>query len=106
MEKRNENKHGKLYGVLYIVLVLFAIIGVGCGPDWKSAEKYAAEFSKNIPGARKVSCVRKDTDDDGWCSCTVFGKQLTAIECGCERFCIFNCASGCKLTLPKIKGSR
>ena len=93
-----------------IVVFLFTLIAAGtfisCNPDWRGAEKYATEFSKDIPNARGVSCVRKDTDNDGWCSCTIFGKQLTAVECGCERFCLFNCASGCKLSLPKIRNSK
>lgn len=70
---------------------------VGCGYDIERAENSANEFMTNFPGATVASCVETDSDGDGYCACTIFTPtERIAVECGCERGCIF-CAKGCKL---------
>ena len=86
-----------------VVIIVIAMVCSFIGPDWKEAEGHAKQFSKNISGARNVSCVKKDTDGDGWCSCTIFGDQIVPVDCGCERFCLTNCAEGCKISQPRMR---
>lgn len=69
------------------------------------AEAAAREFSTHIEDATGTACAQRDTDNDGYCSCTVFRKDHDPmrIDCGCERWCIFNCATGCKV-VQGVKG--
>lgn len=68
--------------------------------DIGRARKYAEDFAKNVDGATGVDCNDSDSDNDGYVSCTVFRKGMDPLplSCGAERFCVFNCASGCKVT--------
>lgn len=92
-----------------ILVILFLSLLVACEDDWRQAEIDAREFTLNIPGSTgKVSCAKKDTDGDGYCSCSVFMSDgsITPIDCGCEKQC-FHCTEGCKLQpsfkVPKTK---
>lgn len=80
---------------LAFAIALFA--GCQCSAP-EEARKSAGEYIHKIPGATSVECADRDTNDDGYCSCTVFrgSADPLPIECGCERFCIWNCARGCK----------
>lgn len=73
-----------------------------------AADASAKEYIKNIDGAKSVSCVDIDTDDDGYVSCTVFfagDREPMQIQCGSETYCI-NCARGCKYEpVMKLRGS-
>ena len=75
------------------------------------ASKAAAEakaFSANFPDATGVVCNDSDSDGDGYVSCTLFrgAKDPLAISCGAERWCIMNCATGCKLTPATVRATR
>lgn len=89
---------------LIIVIAIVAIIAAvimgavgGCTADWQQAEKYAKEYAAKVPGSTgEVSCMKKDSDGDGYCRCTIFKSKGDPInvECGCERYCVV-CAEGC-----------
>lgn len=100
----------ELAGAVIIAFVLIVSIlgatGNGCAcPSSKTAdtEDDARTFARNtgdeITG---VSCVDRDTDGDGYVSCTVFrrGKDPLAIECA--RGWTMN--RGCKLAKWKVNG--
>jgi hypothetical protein len=82
----------------------------GCNmADHDKAVSAAKKYAKNVPDATgNVDCVAKDSDGDGYVSCTIFRKEgdPVAVECGAEKWCGCNCAEGCKAAQPKIKGSR
>ena len=86
---------------LFTHTILFITVSFGgcqC-QDAAEAERAAKEFAKKVPGATgDVSCAQTDSDDDGYCSCTVFRQDGSTlpINCGCEKYC-FNCARGCKV---------
>lgn len=97
------------------LIIIVAIVGVlgailfgslrGCSVDVDAAQQAADEFKDNVPGAINAVCVAQDSDNDGYCSCTVFRKEgldPMALECGCETACI-RCSRGCKMALPKFK---
>lgn len=67
--------------------------------DAAAADRAAKEFMTNIPEASGFSCTRVDADGDGYCTCTIFrGVQPPmSIQCGCTRFCVWNCPEGCKV---------
>lgn len=81
------------------ILLLVLVFAFGaCSHDWEQAERDAKKFAKKIPGSTgEVDCAHKDSDGDGYCSCTVFMEdgETVPIECGCEKWC-FNCSEGCK----------
>jgi hypothetical protein len=84
------------------VIVALVFVLVGCSNDWQKAEQSASEYVKKMPGATgEVDCAHKDSDSDGYCSCSAFMKDgsIQPLECGCEKYCI-NCAEGCKIQLP------
>ena len=90
-----------IVGIIAITLGSMIIGGTtGCGSDWKKAEVAAKEFAQNIPNTTgKVSCTKQDTDNDGYCNCSLFLKDgpPMSVECGCQKLCIFTCADGCKV---------
>lgn len=83
--------------VSVFAVVLVSTVG-GCrDADWQRAEKAAQDYAKNIGGATgKVSCMKMDSDGDGYCRCNVFRlkKDPLEIECGCDKYCIW-CKEGC-----------
>ncbi len=82
----------------HLILVLALVACANTKPE--EANRAAAEYVTRIPGATSFECAKQDTNSDGYCSCTVFRKDADplSIECGCERWCIWNCARGCKYT--------
>lgn len=81
------------------ITIAIALLMFGCGSDWQKAEQAAKQYSKKIKGATgEVDCVHKDSDGDGYCSCSIFMEEggPTGVECGCEKFCFIDCAEGCK----------
>ncbi len=91
-----------------LVLLGFVVIGTltalnACKEnDWQAAESSAKEFATKLPNATgDVSCAHKDTDGDGYCSCTAFLKDgsVQPLDCGCDIYCI-RCAEGCKIQVP------
>lgn len=80
-----------------LVFLLAMLGGCQCSAP-EEARKSATAYMLNIPDATRVECADRDTNHDGYCSCTVFrgSAEPLPIECGCERFCIWNCARGCK----------
>lgn len=91
----------------YFFFVAFVFVVGACGQDWQRAEKDAKTFADKLPNATgEVSCAKKDSDGDGYCSCTAFMEDGsgTPLECGCQRLC-WNCAEGCKMVSPvKLRG--
>lgn len=84
-----------------ITAIIFAVALVACNTsDHSEAVNAARSFSKNISDATGVDCAERDTDHDGYCTCTVFRREHDPlrIDCGCERYC-FNCVRGCKLVV-------
>ena len=68
------------------------------------ANESAREFIRSLPNTTAVTCAETDSDGDGYVTCTVFrgvGEPLP-IECGSERFCIWNCKRGCKYVPIKV----
>lgn len=90
-----------------IFLISSIIFSISCArANSDAANESAIEFSKNFKNSTSVSCTQTDSDNDGYCGCTVFtDSDPISIECGCERICIFNCARGCKV-VEKVKFSR
>lgn len=85
--------------IIGITVLVFgtALIGGCIGPDWQQAESHAKDYARKVPGSTgEVSCMKKDSDGDGYCRCNIFMKNMPPVnvECGCERFC-FRCAEGC-----------
>lgn len=83
--------------------------------DWQTAERFAKEYAKKIPGSTgEIECSHRDTNKDGYCSCTVFMSQgeVTPIECGCPSTafgagCVSEQVTGCKMVvrgLMRIQG--
>lgn len=90
-----------------IVLSLIITAATACRSDKTKADEAVQEYMHSVPGATRAECTDSDTDHDGYCSCTIFrgsGDPLP-VQCGCERFCVFNCARGCKYT-PFAGGGR
>jgi hypothetical protein len=94
MEIRNMKK----WFTLVEVAICIVAIGLGgCDADWQKAEKAASEYAGKIPGATgQVSCMKTDSDGDGYCRCTIFRKEKDPlhVECGCQKFC-WVCTDGC-----------
>lgn len=88
-------------GMIVLIVAAAALPNCICSrSDPAKAEEAAQEFQQHLPGTTGFSCAKVDTDNDGYCACTFFrgeDKDLIRADCGCERWCLFNCASGCKL---------
>jgi hypothetical protein len=82
-----------------IFVVVAALALVACSKtDPAEAERAATEYAKKVKDSTgEVSCTQKDTDGDGYVTCTVFmvSGEDRSVECGAERFCL-DCARGCK----------
>lgn len=91
-----------------IAIVASAIFGMsmGCKVDKVKAERLAAEFAKNIPGATgKVSCMGRDSDGDGYCRCNIFKTDgIQVADCDCQKFCFCECSDDCS-PIEVIKGA-
>ena len=75
------------------------------------AKKAAREWAANVGEVRSVTCTGSDSDGDGYISCTAFfvdpSIKPIRLDCGAERFCVANCARGCKeAEAVKIQGGR
>lgn len=82
------------------IFFCFSILMIGCSASVpEEAKKSASEFVQNTPNATSFSCASVDSDGDGYCACTVFMRDSSPfrIDCGCQRFCVWNCARGCKI---------
>lgn len=66
--------------------------------DSDKVDTYAQEYAKHFPGSTGVECAKSDTDGDGYVTCTVFmgNEEPISIQCGAEKWCVANCAEGCK----------
>lgn len=96
---------------IIIAGVLAALVATtlgGCDADWQKAEKAASEYSAKVPGSTgEVSCMKTDSDGDGYCRCTIFRKEKDPlhVECGCQRYC-FICTDGCSGIKHTMRPSR
>jgi hypothetical protein len=84
-----------------IVLIVVGIVGIiSCWEccrwtaDHDVATSEAEKFSENISGVTKIECVARDTDGDGYVSCTLFrgNKDPLFIECAGS----FTTNTGCR----------
>lgn len=92
-------------GMMWVVLICSWALGACQRTDFGKAQRSAEDYSKHIEGTTSVLCAQTDTDGDGYVSCTVFrskSEEPLQIQCGSERFCIWNCAEGCKY-VPTMK---
>ncbi len=68
----------------------------------KQVESEAADFARRMSPdhVRGVACVNRDSDSDGYVSCTVFRDDAPplAIEC-----LYLEGESGCKIAVPKVR---
>ena len=73
--------------------------------DWQEAERAAAATASKVEGATgQVDCAHVDSDQDGYCSCSVYMKNGAApmqFDCGCPSKragagCTGEQATGCK----------
>jgi hypothetical protein len=89
-------------------LALLALALIGCARvDIDEVRHEASDYARNLPGTTNVVCADADSDGDGYVSCTVFrgSGDPIAIQCGAERYCLFNCAHGCKyMPIPRSPG--
>jgi hypothetical protein len=88
-----------------LVAVLATLALVGCEADWKKAEQYARGYAAKVPGSTgEVSCMKMDSDGDGYCRCNIFMLKAPpiSVECGCERFCLL-CKEGCGGIKPHLR---
>jgi hypothetical protein len=83
---------------IFVSILLSFAVSACANSDSSIAKKAVEEYAKNFPDATGTDCAGYDTDDDGYCSCTVFRgeKSPIRIDCGCEIHCL-NCARGCKV---------
>lgn len=82
-----------------IILVVGGSFWAGAGDAPASAEAWVKEWR---PGA-KVECQKRDTDGNGYVSCTVGferngEREVESIECGVNRWYHGFNTSGCRLT--------
>lgn len=79
-----------------IVAMALVIGACGLGEAKVSAEKFAEQHFQD--DVQSVTCMTRDSDGDGYVSCTVFLKstptQPMAIECATG---IMSCNSGCRM---------
>lgn len=98
------------------LLLCVAIVGIlaaalfmaGCSrTDSEAANKAAQEYATHFKNVTGVECANVDSDHDGYVSCTLFrgSEDPLPIQCGAEKYCLWNCARGCKYT-PFAGGSK
>lgn len=97
-------------GFTLIELVIVIAIGVvilsvvGCEDDHAAALSSAKEVASNYDDVKSVTCVNKDSDNDGYCSCTIYRESgPESLECGCQKWGL-NKTRGCKAAQYKIRG--
>lgn len=91
--------------VLVALVLVLVLLFSGCSrTDAEAANQSALQFTQHIEGQTGVVCAESDSDRDGYVSCTVFrGKdEPLQIQCGSEKWCVWNCARGCKYQ-PTVK---
>ena len=91
-----------------IIVAVVSMTFVGCEADWQKAEKAAGKYAQKVPGSTgEVSCMKTDSDGDGYCRCTIFRKEKDPlhVECGCQRYC-FICTDGCSGIKHTVRANR
>lgn len=73
-------------------LAALILLVAACGVDSTNAHDFAA---RHFPGYSDLECMRFDSDDDGYVSCTLQDANGTpqAIECSTT----LSCNDGCRL---------
>lgn len=98
--------YGLLSFTLFSALVFFVSIGLtlcltGCN-DYEKAEAAAGDYAQKLPGATgHVNCVPRDSDGDGYVSCSVFLKKGPPI--GIECLAVPWRRGGCKVAAIRVK---
>ena len=86
---------------ILILAATLAMAGACSNTDAKAAEAAAAQYAQKVKGATgDVSCTQKDSDGDGYVTCTIFMAEgeNQSVERGSEKHCVFSdCARGCKI---------
>lgn len=73
----------------------------GVGEAENSAKSFA---DRRFEGHKGVECMDRDTDGDGYVSCTVFmPNDAIAIECATENLRAGCSSSGCRMAMGKSK---
>lgn len=89
-----------VFCLLAIVVVIGTCIATRVQKSYVSKD-YAQEFSKQLDGVvTGTDCVDRDTDGDGYVTCTVFRKDKDPLSILCAAKWSLN--KGCKMALPRI----
>jgi len=100
-----------LLEIIIVVAVLgIILIGVifgmqGCNKAGAEATQDAIKFGKNMgENITGVECVKYDSDNDGYVSCTLFlrDKQPMAVDCAAHSIMSWR-NSGCRLQKPVLR---
>lgn len=92
----------------YLALALFLFACDAKHVDRRLPEDFARQFAGEIPGSTgRVQCMDRDTDGDGYCSCSVFMKDAppVAVECGCDSWQVLFPPDGCRMAQFKVRGN-
>jgi hypothetical protein len=79
----------------WIVVLVMALSVAACDRNKADTEREAAAWAKGLPGlVTGVDCMKVDSDDDGYVTCTVFREdhEPFSIQCAKEKR-----NSGCRL---------
>lgn len=89
-------------GIFLIVIAGFLANCMGWNGNQEAAQKAAEEFAKEVPNVKRVECVRFDTDNDGYISCTLFRDNADPLPIECAKKWTLN--KGCRA--PKMSSYR
>lgn len=91
--------------VVMIIAIGLAVFIPGCSGSKEVAEQEAIQFASTILNMKeaKATCMNKDSDHNGYVSCTVFGKidgktQAIPIECATK----YSLNEGCRATMTGL----
>jgi hypothetical protein len=92
---------------LLIVMIAFTFGAAAQKGNGDQAVKAANAFGAHLSGFKSAECMNVDTNDDGYCSCTLFldDNQTKSLECGCGQVLHTDEGSGCRTWL-KVDGCR
>lgn len=92
---------------LFIVVTTFTFGTAAQQGNSDQAKKAANDFGAHLNGFKSAECMTVDTNDDGYCSCTLFldDNQTKPIECGCAPVQHEDPGTGCHSWL-KVEGCR
>lgn len=84
--------------MLFLLITIVASCR-GVGEAENSAKSFA---DRRFEGNKGVECMTRDTDGDGYVSCTVFmPNDAIAIECATENHALGCHSTGCRMAMGK-----